>query len=138
MDGCVFCGIIEGSLPAVKIYEDEYTVVFLDIYPANPGHALVVPKIHSERLEELPPRYRAAMMEAAARVAPAVLKALGYDSYNLLLNNGRSAGQEVMHVHLHLIPQSRGSRCRVLACPRSRPSFSELEKIGRLIRSKLG
>ena len=131
---CVFCDIIRGELPAVKLYEDQLTIVFLDIYPAAPGHALVVPKQHAERLEHLPRVYREALINTAARVAPLIADALGRDAYNLVLNNGAAAGQEIMHVHMHIIPRGRGDECRVISCRRSRPSYTELRETGERIR----
>ena len=136
--GCVFCRIVKGEIPAHKVYEDEHVVAFLDIYPINPGHTLIVPKEHYERLEDVPPEVLAAMMRAAARLAPAVLRATGAEGYNLVVNVGRAAGQEIMHVHLHLIPRRSGDGCKIMACQRSKPSDEELAKVAEAIRRELG
>ena len=134
---CVFCNIIRGRLPAVKLYEDRHVVVFLDIYPAAPGHALVVPKHHAERLEDLPETYRSKLLGVAARVAPAILEATGCEAYNVLINNGRPAGQEIMHVHLHIVPRRTGDECVTLYCRRSKPSWEELKALGERIRTAM-
>ncbi len=130
---CVFCRIIAGELPSVKVYEDEYVVAFLDIRPANPGHTLVVPKRHVERLEELEPDEAQALIYAAARLAPAIVRAVGAEGYNILMNIGAAAGQEIAHLHLHIIPRFSNDKCK-FHCPRGEPEQDELEEVGRRIR----
>lgn len=102
---CVFCKILEGIIPGAKVYEDEKVFAFLDIAPFNFGHTLVIPKTHCHAISDLEDDYRAAMINAAAKIAPAIMRATGASGYNLLLNNGQVAGQEVPHVHLHIIPR---------------------------------
>ncbi len=137
MSSCIFCRIVRGEVPAHKVYEDDKVVAFLDIYPINPGHTLIVPKQHYERLEDVPEDVLAAMMRAAARLAPAVLRATGAQGYNLVVNVGRAAGQEIMHVHLHLIPRREGDGCKIMACARSKPGDEELAKVAEAIRKEL-
>ncbi len=134
---CVFCKIVRGELPAHKVYEDEKVVAFLDIYPINPGHTLIVPREHYESLHEVPEDTLAAMIKAAARLAPAILKATGATGYNIVVNVGRSAGQEIMHVHLHIIPRREGDGCHIMHCKRSRASDEELARIAESIRRVL-
>ncbi len=105
MDNCIFCRIVEGRIPAAKVYEDEGTVAFLDIAPATKGHCLVVPKKHAATIEEAAPETLAAMMGAAKRVARAISSAQGNAAYNIVVNNGKDAGQIVQHVHLHILPR---------------------------------
>jgi len=135
--GCIFCDIISGRLPAVKLYEDSYVVVFLDTYPASPGHALVVPKHHAESLEDLPEAYRSRLLSTVAKVAPAILRAVGGEAYNVLINNGRPAGQEIMHVHLHVVPRRTGDGCVTLYCRRTKPGWEELKALGERIRAAM-
>ena len=104
-DNCIFCKIIKGDIPSAKIYEDDLVYAFLDIAPFNFGHALVIPKHHDFSITTIPENYLAAMMAAAAKVAPAILRATKAGGFNLLLNNGPVAGQEVPHAHLHIIPR---------------------------------
>ncbi len=138
MSDCIFCKIVRGEIPAHKVYEDEHVVAFLDIYPINPGHTLIVPKQHYERLEDVPEEVLAAMMRAAARLAPAILRATGAQGYNLVVNVGRVAGQEIMHVHLHVIPRREGDGCKIMHCKRSKPSDEELARTAEAIRRELG
>ena len=102
---CVFCKIIAGEIPAAKVYEDEKVLAFLDIAPFNYGHTLVIPKEHCHCFTEIPAETLAAMMAAAQKLAVAVMRATGAPAYNLVMNNGQVAGQEVPHAHLHIIPR---------------------------------
>ena len=105
MDGCVFCKIIDGQLPSMKIDEDERTLTFMDINPLSSGHCLVVPKRHAATIFEADVRDLEAAMATAKRVAVAIQEALQPDGLNLLQANGAAAFQSVPHFHLHLIPR---------------------------------
>jgi len=102
---CIFCKIVAGEIPSYKIYEDDKILVFLDISPVNPGHALVVPKEHYEDLLVLPDELALAAIQAVKKVAPAILKATGATGFNLNQNNGTVAGQAVSHFHWHIVPR---------------------------------
>lgn len=102
---CIFCKIIEGVIPANKVYEDELTFAFLDIRPVNLGHTLVIPKKHFENLFEIPTEYRDAIMATAQKVAKAIKSELKADGVNLGMNNDEAAGQIIFHAHLHVIPR---------------------------------
>ncbi|ALL01546.1 histidine triad (HIT) protein [Pyrodictium delaneyi] len=134
---CIFCKIIRGEIPSVKIYEDENVVAFLDIYPINPGHTLVVPKRHVEYLHELKDDEAAALINAVKKLAPRIVEAMGADGYNVVTNNGRAAGQVIFHVHFHIVPRFEDDKCR-FDCERSKPSMEELEKVGEQIRRAIG
>jgi histidine triad (HIT) family protein len=101
---CLFCGIVAGELEASRVDEDERTVSFLDIRPIAPGHTLVVPRKHAARLAELDPDDGAALFRTGQRLA-AALRAEGV---NFFLADGEAAGQEVFHVHLHVVPRAPG------------------------------
>lgn len=105
MDGCVFCKIIDGQLPSMKIDEDDTTLTFMDIHPLSAGHCLVVPKRHAATLFESDDRDLEAAMVTAKRVALAIQEALRPDGLNVLQANGAAAFQSVPHFHLHLIPR---------------------------------
>ena len=113
MEDCVFCKIIEGKIPAAKIYEDENTIAFLDIMPANKGHCLVIPKKHAATLIEMDESDLEAVVKAAKKVARALSLSFGNGSFNLVMNNGKEAGQVVHHAHLHLIPRFQKDRLRI-------------------------
>ncbi|HCA88037.1 MAG TPA: HIT family protein [Streptomyces sp.] len=101
---CLFCRIVAGEIPSMKVYEDEFAFAFLDISPWQTGHALVVPKRHStDALED-----EAALGEVAhavVTVANLLKERLGASAVNLLSNAGSDAGQEVFHTHVHVIPR---------------------------------
>lgn len=101
----IFTRIIQGEIPAHRVYEDAHVVAFLDISPISRGHVLVVPVEEKAQLDELSDESAAALGRALPRVARAVMAATGTSSYNILQNNGHSAHQAVMHVHFHVIPK---------------------------------
>lgn len=102
---CVFCGIVAGELPSVKVFEDEQTYAFMDINPGSEGHLLVVPKQHSRDLLDIPPDDLAAVALTAQRAAKAVISELGANGVNLLNCCGEDAWQSVFHFHFHVIPR---------------------------------
>jgi len=102
---CVFCRIIAGELPAKKVYEDENFVAFHDIRPKAPVHVLVVPKEHIEKLSDYPDNEEGekklgALFRTVNRVATQVL---GLDGYRVIVNVGKKGGQEIFHVHVHVL-----------------------------------
>ncbi len=109
MSDCIFCSIIEGSLPSTKLYENDKVLAFLDIAPLNKGHALVIPKFHSETILDLPLDYARDALEAQQIVAKALMKALGANGFNCIQNNYAASGQVVGHVHWHVIPRFKAS-----------------------------
>lgn len=104
----IFTRIIRGEIPCHRIYEDEHVLAFLDINPLAEGHALVVPKREVERLDQLPADDAAAVGRVLGMIARRVLDAVGVEDFNVLQNNGKAAGQEVPHVHFHIIPRRSG------------------------------
>ncbi len=105
---CVFCKIIAGAIPSHLVYEDDAVRAFLDIGPLSPGHLLLVPIEHYRTMEETPEQTAASLGAALPRLVSAVRQATGAAGVNVLQNNGRCAGQEVEHVHVHIIPRSSG------------------------------
>lgn len=105
MPDCIFCKIVAGEIPSHKIHEDESVLAFLDINPVNPGHTLVIPKAHHENILDTPSDTLRKLITVVQAIAPAVLSAVGADSFNLGVNNGPSAGQVVFHTHLHIMPR---------------------------------
>ena len=113
MEDCIFCKIVDGKVPAAKVYEDDKVIGFLDIMPANKGHCLVVPKKHSQTLIEMGEEDLIAAMKAAKKVASALSLSFGNGSFNIVMNNGKEAGQVVNHSHIHLIPRFQKDRLRI-------------------------
>ncbi|XP_068322046.1 adenylylsulfatase HINT3-like [Pyrus communis] len=104
-NGCVFCKIIRGESPAIKLYEDDVCLCILDTNPLSSGHSLVIPKSHFSSLKATPPDVVAAMCSKVPFISSAIMKATGSDSFNLLVNNGTAAGQVIFHTHIHIIPR---------------------------------
>ncbi|MCR5413445.1 MAG: HIT family protein [Kiritimatiellae bacterium] len=107
-NNCIFCAIAEGEIPSFKIYEDELVLAYLDINPFSAGHALVIPKAHSEGLLDTSDETLAAIIARVKKVAAHIKTALPCDGFNIMQNNGEAAGQTVRHVHFHIIPRMAG------------------------------
>ncbi len=140
MSECIFCDILVGKAPANFVYQDELCGAFMDIRPVNPGHVLVVPRRHAVLLTELDEASARQMMRVAQHV-DAALRGSGVrcEGVNLFLADGRAAGQEVMHVHLHVFPRYRGDGHHL----RFSPAYfiptkaAELEKTAEMIRKQM-
>ena len=102
---CIFCKIIAGEIPSIKVFEDGNTLAFMDINPLSEGHLLVVPKKHFTTLFDADDDSLAQIFSVVRKLAVALQKALGIDSLNLLQANGRWAVQSVPHFHVHVIPR---------------------------------
>ena len=107
-EDCPFCQIVNGAIPARTVSEDEDVLSFLDANPLTRGHTLVVPKRHHARVADLPSEDRAAVFGTLGRLAPAVEAAVDADGVTVGMNDGDAAGQEVPHVHGHLVPRFDG------------------------------
>jgi histidine triad (HIT) family protein len=137
---CVFCRIIAGEVPASKVYEDEQSFAFLDIQPITPGHILVIPKIHTKSLLELPKAEAAHLMVVGQKMDQALRESgLNCEGVNLFLADGRAAGQEVDHVHLHVFPRFEGDGFgfRFGSGYRKQPGREELDRNAEKIRHAL-
>ena len=104
-ENCIFCKIVAGEIPSFTVYQDDHTVAFMDINPANPGHVLVVPRNHARTVTEIPADDMAAVARTAHRVANAVSKALAPEGLSLYQANGEAAAQSVPHLHIHVLPR---------------------------------
>ena len=108
MSDCLFCKIIAGEIPSVKVYEDDYVMAFLDINPVKAGHTLVVPKNHAPDIAESTNEDLSQVMAAVRMLAPKIKDVVGADGYNVTTNVGTAAGQSVFHTHFHIIPRFDG------------------------------
>lgn len=134
---CIFCAIIAGHAEASVVHEDADVIAFMDIRPFTSGHLLVVPKRHASGLAQLDPSDGAKVFEAGQRIATALRAgAVLADGVNLYLADGAVAGQEVFHVHLHVIPRTHGDGFGLRAAPRT-PPRSALEQMAAVIRGAL-
>jgi histidine triad (HIT) family protein len=130
---CTFCKIVAGEEPASRVYEDDRAIAFLDIRPANEGHALVVPRSHYENIHDIPEEELAHLFTVVKKIATAVKKSTEADGISVFQNNGRAAGQIVFHIHVHVIPRFDAQKIR-----RRRPaSRRELEDVAETIRGSL-
>ncbi len=107
---CVFCKIIEKKIPSATIYEDPYVISFLDINPRFKGHVLVVPKVHVSTLDQLGDEAIAHLFVVVKHIAKNLVENLGAAGYNIMINNGRVAGQVVPHLHVHIIPRYKDEK----------------------------
>jgi len=127
-DDCIFCQIVDGEIPARVVYEDADVLAFLDANPLAPGHTLVIPKDHHETLGELPPEPGEMVFAALHYLTPIVEDAVGADGSNVAFNNGAAAGQEVPHVHGHIIPRFDDDGGRPIhAVAGERPDLADAE-----------
>jgi histidine triad (HIT) family protein len=105
---CVFCKIVAGVSDCQEIYQNDATLAFMHIHPANDGHCLVIPKAHFETVFNMPPAAFGAVASTAAKVARAVNDVLRPGGISLVQANGEQAGQSVCHVHIHILPRRAG------------------------------
>ena len=137
-EDCLFCKIISGKIPSNKVYEDDAVLAFLDIYPASEGHTLVAPKKHFSNFTDMNAEGVASLFEVARKVTAAVEKAFSAEGSNIGINNGEAAGQEVPHVHVHVIPRKKGDGGRgIKSIVWTEPDTNNLEAVAEKIRRAL-
>jgi histidine triad (HIT) family protein len=134
---CIFCEIVAGRLPASFVYTGEDVVAFLDIRPLTAGHLLVIPRAHADRLETLAPDLGARVFTVAQQLAVALRRSGFCAGTNLFLADGVLAGQEVFHVHLHVIPRNQGDGFGLRAKRRRQPKRGELDATAEQIRARI-
>ena len=133
---CIFCAIAEKHAPAEIVFETDKTVSFLDVNPMNYGHVLVVPKEHFADLTAVPDELIPELFQTAQKVAVAMVDALKADGFNIVLNNGRAAGQSVFHSHIHVIPRYNTDNFGIKLHLKKYPE-GELPRYGNIIRQSL-
>jgi histidine triad (HIT) family protein len=136
-DDCIFCKIVAGEIPATKIYEDDQVLAFMDIGPIIKGHALVIPKKHYDPLMATPDDVLARCIAVARQVAKAQQNELGADGVNLHQANGAAAGQEVAHLHFHVIPRYKDDGHHWNWNAGKYDSMDEMIALGRRLQSAL-
>jgi histidine triad (HIT) family protein len=136
-DDCPFCAIVAGETPASVVREDTDTLAFLDINPINEGHTLVVPTAHTTGLAGLQPTTGGRMFQVGQKIAAGLRAAnVPTDGINLFLADGAVAGQEVFHIHLHIIPRTEDDDMQ-LDLPRDSPNRDELDRLAADIAMEL-
>lgn len=104
-DDCIFCKIAAGKIPSRKIYEDKDLIAIMDLSPTSKGHSLIIPKEHYTNIYDIDEEIAGKVMKTAKKLATKMTVALNCDGFNLLQNNGETAGQTMFHFHMHLIPR---------------------------------
>lgn len=126
----MFCKIIAGEIPSHKVFENDHVFAFLDIGPVTKGHTLVIPKNHAENLTEGTKEDAVHLMEVVHEIAPMITERLGATAYNLGMNHGVDAGQDVFHTHIHLMPRYEGVERTFV---KQEATQEELEEVAKLI-----
>jgi histidine triad (HIT) family protein len=129
--GNVFARILRGELPAHRVFEDERTLAFMDIMPRSDGHTLVIPKSQARNIFDISPQDLAAVIATTQKVSLAVRKAFGADGVTLTQANEAAGGQEVFHLHFHVLPRWDGKRLKQPAGQMEKPEIlaANAEKI---------
>ena len=129
----VFEKIIDGEIPSTRLYEDDECVVILDINPVRKGHALVISRKCYPTFTDVPMETLSHMMEIARRIDQKQREVLGAEGTNIMINNSPASGQEVPHLHIHVIPRTEGDG-RTPVMPEERYEDGEAARYGELLR----
>ena len=109
MEDCIFCKIIKGEIPSIKVFEDERVFSFMDINPISDGHTLIIPKQHAQNIWEIETEDLLHIHKTSQKLAQAMREALDVKGIAVLQLNGKAVNQVVFHYHLHLIPRLSGA-----------------------------
>jgi histidine triad (HIT) family protein len=133
--GCIFCDILDGKIDGHFLYEDNSHVSFLDKYPIDVGHSLIIPRKHHERITDMNPQDVGNAFSLVPKIAQAILDATGADAFSLGQNNGKAAKQIIPHVHIHIIP--RYNHKGTIWTKRQISNDAELSELAKKIRGIL-
>ena len=128
-DDCIFCKIAAGEIPSRKIYEDSDLIAIMDLNPTSKGHSLIIPKEHCTNIYDIDEDIAAKVMKTAKKLATKMTVALNCDGFNLLQNNGETAGQTMFHFHMHLIPRYKDADNNMLKFTSVSFSDEEMDSI---------
>ena len=134
--GCPFCFIAEGKIPAKKIYEDNIVIAVLDINPANKGHTILIPKKHNPNLESIDDEDLSHIFLIASKIGNEIIKNLKADGVNIFLANGAVAGQNLEHIAVHVIPRYKGDNIN-LVWKGNKLSDNEMNEIQNKLKDKI-
>ncbi len=130
---CIFCKIINKSIPNAIVYENDKFLVFLDKYPINYGHTLLVPKDHFNTILEMPINLVGEMYSLVPNLAKAIITTIDGNGFNISQNNGRSANQIIPHVHVHIVPRFAREKIKGQWPMRKIASIEELKNLAEKI-----
>jgi len=128
-ESCIFCQIVNRSIPSNIIYEDELSLAFLDIFPVSKGHTIVIPKDHYQNIEDITEDSLAYIMMITKNLSILIKKKMNVEGYNILQNNFPAAGQAINHFHFHIIPRSTGDAIFKMRIPKTQASEESLKKV---------
>lgn len=131
---CIFCKIVKGHVPSLKVYEDEDTLVFMDIAKDVDGHMVAIPKKHIKSILDCDELTLDRLMRTVKKVSNHCVDVCGYDGVNLLNASDESAGQSVPHFHIHIIPRKRDDN--IDSWPKFDGANHKIEEIHKIIRIK--
>ena len=109
-EACIFCRIVRKQAPASVVYEDDAVIAFLDIRPLSMGHTLIIPKTHFVDIFDTPEEQISQIHKVSKQIALAVKKATGADGVSIIQQNGKAAGQDIFHLHVHVVPRFEGQK----------------------------
>lgn len=135
MGECIFCKIVKGEIPAENIYETENSIAFLDINPRSPGHTLVIPREHVESLGDLEDEMVSDVFKTTREVMKLLKRALNPDGFNVGINDGSAAGQEIPHLHVNIFPRFTGDNGGPVHAVVNNPPSEEVSETAEKIRS---
>ena len=135
--GCIFCKIIAGEIPAVKVLDDERVLAFMDINPSSRGHMLVVPKKHAENIFEISESDLAAMIKVVKRCATAAKEALKAEGVTVLQLNGKASDQIVPHIHIHVMPRWENDGLSISSWEMKPGDMEEIKGIARKVKEHI-
>lgn len=125
---CLFCKIADKSIPSTVVYEDEFTLAFLDIHPLSEGHTVVIPKNHAENIIDLPEELVKPLFLSVRKVAAFLKDALNPEGFTIGINHGKVSGQTIDHLHIHVIPRYEGDGGKSIHSVVHNPPMEALEE----------
>jgi len=134
---CIFCKIVAGEIPAVKVLDEEMVVAFMDINPSSKGHMLVAPKRHAENIFEISEGDLAAVIKGVKRCATAVKEALKAEGVTVLQLNGKASDQIVPHLHIHIIPRWENDGLSISSWEMKPGDMEEIKGIARKVKEHI-
>lgn len=139
-EDCIFCEIVEETVPSWTVYTDEHVRAFLDVNPLSRGHTVIIPTSHHETMADLPAAAGEALLTAFLRLVPAIEDAADADASTVGFNNGSAAGQKIPHVHGHVIPRHHddgGGNLHTMMGQQVELPDDEFERVSEDIRAAL-
>lgn len=137
VDRCIFCKVVQKSIPNAIVYENEKFLVFMDKYPINYGHSLLVPKIHYDTIMDMPTDLVGEMYSLVPKLAKAITAVIDSDGFNINQNNGKSANQIVPHVHVHIVPRYSKEKIKGQWPARQIAKVEDLQKLATKISDNI-